>query len=93
MAVIQIRNAAGAKGVEREEMPKRDLISKRAMKRIVENKDKQYHEMRRRLEERIQNKVSECSYLRHNLRNQERLTYYVGAVTLLIGGGLGWLIP
>lgn len=99
MAVVQIRNAAGAKG-DREEMPKRDLISKRAMLRIVENKDKQYQDMRRQYEQRIINKVSENSYLRNNekvalmlLKKQERLTYYVGVVTFLVGGGLGWLIP
>ncbi len=90
--IVQIRNAAGSKG-EREEEPKRDLISKRAMLRIIANKDKQYHEMRRKYEERLIKKTSEVSFTQHMLRNQERLTYYVGAVTFLIGGGLGWLIP
>jgi hypothetical protein len=96
MAVIQIRNAAGSKDVEREEMPKRDLISKKAMKRIIENKDHQYHDMRRKYEERLIRKTSEVSYTQHNLRMQEKLTYKIGAAAFfiggLIGGGLTWLM-
>lgn len=93
MAIIQIRNAAGAKGVEREEMPKRDLISKRAMRKIVEAKDAQLRECGSKNRSVVAMAQHNEQYFKILLKKQERLTYYVGAVTFLIGGGLGWLIP
>ncbi len=92
MANLHIRNA----GEERESEP---MIKQSAMRRILEDKDNQYKDMRHHYEEKVRNKVSEISLHIHNekqymriVKEKDRLVYIVGGSSFFVGGLLGWLM-
>lgn len=94
MGLVRIRDA----GQEKERFTE-PHIAKRVLHRIVENKDKQYKEMRSHYEEKLHYKINEVAMHVHNekqyqrmLKERERITYYVGGIASLIGGVVGWLI-
>lgn len=94
MGLVRIRDAG-----EDKERFMEPHVSKRVLHRIIENKDKQYKEMRQHMEHKLHEKQMEVGLHLHNEKNyeriikeRERITYLVGVVSFLVGGGLGWLI-
>lgn len=76
----------------------RPTISKKAMNRIVENKDHQYKEMRSHYEEKLHYKVNEVAMHVHNekqlsrvITEKERLIYVVGGLSFFAGGLVGFV--
>jgi hypothetical protein len=92
MANLHIRNA----GEEREEEP---MIKQSSMKRILQDKDRQYIDMRHNLEHKIHEKNMEVGLHVHNekqylriVKEKERLIYVASGCSFFVGGLLGWLI-
>ena len=91
---LRVRNG----GQERED-DLEPVIKKKTLQRVVENKDKQYKEMRSHYEEKLHYKINEVAMHVHNekhltrvIKEKDRLIYVASGLSFFVGGALGWLI-
>ena len=82
-----------------EEHPSEPMIKQSSMKRVLQDKDHQYQEMRAHFEHKLADKNLEVGLHLHNEKNylriiveKERLIYVSSGISFLVGGVIGWLI-
>lgn len=86
MATLQIRNA----GREQEEGPRRDIISKRAMRRVIAIKDEQYKNMKYEMEQDLNTLFQQMDD--HNVdmdKLRKEVKRWKDNTLIAVGSGLG----